>query len=137
MQSKESIGFALSILLALTLATSCASAPSQVSPSPAETKEFSLGSEYGERQVIVFQVPTTGKIRARAEWKGKSSGLALVLNGPGQVGCYQRVDGPSVLVLSQTVTPEILAKGTDWTISIICWDKDTSVNGILTIEYPK
>jgi hypothetical protein len=123
------------VLLAAALAASCASAPSVAASS--ETAAFSLGSSYGERQAIVFNVPAAGKIRARAEWKGKSSGLALILNGPGKTGYYKRVDGLPPLALSQIVTPEILALGTEWKISIICWDENTKVEGTLFVEYPK
>lgn len=123
------------VFLAAALSASCASAPAVAASS--ETAAFSLGSAYGEREVIAFNVPATGKIKARAEWKGKSSGLALVLNGPGRTGYYKRVDGMPPLALSQIVTPEILALGTEWKISIICWDENTRVEGTLFVEYPK
>ncbi len=118
----------------------CASVPAGASSEEdllMQSAEFSLGTERGQRQVIDFDVNATGQIKATAEWKGASSGLSLILNGPGKTGAYQRVDGPSSLSLSQTITPEILALGTAWKISIVCWDTDKSVAGALTVKYPK
>jgi hypothetical protein len=115
--------------------SSCASMPA--GPSKTDKVEFSLGAGYGERKSMDFELTAAGLIRAEAQWTGSSTGLALILNGPGQTGAYKRVDGQSPLSLSQSVTPEIIAKGIRWTISIVCWDTNVSVKGTLRVDYPE
>jgi hypothetical protein len=64
-----------------------------------------------------FQVQQTGVISAKLSWGG-SLPLALILNGPGQVGYYARKDGASPLVIEFNVSEEHIARGTDWQIKI-------------------
>lgn len=96
---------------------------------------FSVNSEFGDRDVFTFEVNTTGTIRIEARWSG-STPLALILNGPGQTGYYQRKDGSSPLVVIQDVTPEILARGTQWQASIVNFSRSGGAFGQVAIEYP-
>ena len=61
----------------------------------------------------------------------------MILNGPGQVGSYQRADGPSPLTVTQEVTPAILAKGTAWSVSIVNFSRSGQAAGTIQLDYPE
>ena len=114
------------LALAFTLATVSAKSASY---------NFNLGSTFGDRDEFTFEVATTGTIRIQANWNAGTN-LALILNGPGQTGYYQRIDGSSPLVVTQAVTNQILAKGTTWRASIVNFSGGGNAWGNLQIDYP-
>jgi hypothetical protein len=70
------------------------------------------------KEVIDFDVPSSGLIEAKAEWTGTADTLALILNGPGLTQAYSRKDGRSPLTLSFNINQALLAKGTTWKLSV-------------------
>lgn len=118
----------LAILLVLALGAAAS----------AETvnKTFSLGPGFGDRVVFEFEVRETGTITVRATWIGTAADLALILNGPGQEGYYQRVDGHSPLVVTQEVTQAILRRGPKWKASIVNFGRRGAAAGTMVINYP-
>ena len=94
-----------------------------------------MSSTFGDRDIFNFSVNSVGDINAQATWTGTADNLALILNGPGQVGYYARKDGTSPLSLSYTVTSADLSKGTDWRISIANFGSGTA-SGTVTLTYP-
>ena len=101
----------------------------------ADTYSFSVSSTFGDRDIFNFTVNSVGTINGEATWTGGAANLALILNGPGQVGYYARKDGPSPLSLSYTVTTTDLSKGTDWRLSIVNFGGGEAT-GTVTIAYP-
>lgn len=65
-----------------------------------------------------FQVKKTGRISAKLSYNPTALSVALILNGPGQVGYYDRVDGSSPLSIEFDVTKDHIVSGTDWQISV-------------------
>jgi hypothetical protein len=125
---------AFSLAAIASLASSCASAPT--SPRSSQSVPFELTKEFGSRLVQPFTVKATGKIRVEASWSGSAGSLALILNGPGKVGYYQRIDGPSPISVSQEVTPEILALGEGWTATITNFDTKGVAKGTMKLSFP-
>jgi hypothetical protein len=101
----------------------------------ADTYSFSVGSTLGDRDTFNFTVNSVGTINAGATWTGTAANLALILNGPVQVGYYARDDGPSPLSLNYTVTSADLSKGSGWTLSIVNF-RGGDATGTATITYP-
>jgi hypothetical protein len=101
----------------------------------AVTYPFSVGSTFGDRDMFNFTVTSPGVIKAEATWSGSASGLALILNGPGQVGYYARKDGASPLTLSYTATNADTSQGDTWSISIVNFGGGMA-SGTLTLTYP-
>lgn len=118
------------VLLFVLLAVSVGRAKTDV-------HNFSVNSSFGDRDEFMFEVRTPGVIRVEATWNGNAPQLALILNGPGQTGYYQRSDGSSPLVVTQQVTAEILAGGTQWKASIVNFSKTGSAAGFVRIDYPQ
>ncbi|MCH8295578.1 hypothetical protein IH992_31225, partial [Candidatus Poribacteria bacterium] len=97
---------------------------SQARKQPEYIKPGLLSDDLTERynkSVWNFQVNQVGQIRADLWWHPVDQELALVLNGPGQVGFYARVDGTSPQVIVFDVEEKHLARGTDWCISVVCF----------------
>lgn len=137
MNLKKLVISVLLVLLLLAFLTSC---PDNPPPEPVETTEtanFSLGSEYGQREIIEFEVTVEGTITARAEWTGAAPDLALILNGPTKVNAIERIDGDSPLSLTHEVTSEEIAAGKKWKITIACFYIDTTAQGTLSVTYLK
>ncbi|MCK5720915.1 MAG: PEGA domain-containing protein, partial [Gammaproteobacteria bacterium] len=101
----------------------------------ADTYPFSVNPTFGDRDIFNFTVNSVGTINGEATWTGSAANLALILNGPGQVGYYARKDGSSPLSLSYTVTTADLSKGTDWRLSIVNFGGGDAT-GTVTIAYP-
>ncbi len=76
-----------------------------------------------------------GEIRVRAEWTGAQSDLALIINGPGQVGYYARQDGSSPLEVAYTVTAGDLATGDDWRVTVASFGT-AQADGTIRVSYP-
>ena len=98
-------------------------------------KEIDIGPAFGHRNVFGFMVTRPGTIHIKLSWKGAEN-LALILNGPGQVGFYDRKDGRSPLSIVYKVTPEILRRGRKWKASAINFSKRGSASGNITIKHP-
>lgn len=126
---KNSLNFLL-IILHLTIAIQNATAQIKIN------EKFSLDSEFGDRQEYNFKVYKEGYIKVDAIWAGTARELALILNGPGQRGYYQRKDGRSPLAIRFKVTNQLLNKGNEWKISIVNFSRKGPAKGSLTIEYP-
>lgn len=118
-------------------ASNFASRPVQQTPRPREeVRGFSLNGVYGSRQEFTFNAISEGQIRIEVRWTGGPRRLALILNGPGKVGFYQRRDGGSPLAVVQTVSRSILSRGTAWRVSIVNFNRGASASGTIIITYP-
>jgi hypothetical protein len=76
-----------------------------------------------------------GQVKARATWSGTQADLALIINGPGQVGYYARQDGPSTLEVNYTVTPADFAAGDTWLVTVASFGTGQA-EGSIQITYP-
>jgi serine/threonine protein kinase len=87
------------------------------------------------RQVYHLRMTAPGTIAAHVEWTGTQSDLAVIINGPGQVGYYARVDGSSPIDVSYTVTDADFATGNDWRVSIVSFGSGRA-DGTIDLTYP-
>lgn len=134
----------LVVSLLLSSITACGSDNSSptfpISPTsyPSVGTMISLGSSTSGNSynVASFTITKPGTIRADAIWTGTTGTLALILNGPGQVGYYARTDGPSPLSLSYDVTSADISKGPEWMIHVINFYSGDA-NGTLVFSFPK
>jgi len=76
-----------------------------------------------------------GAINATASWGGSPGSMALIINGPGQVGYYARQDGGSPLAAGYTVTAGDLGAGDLWRVSLAAFTAPDA-NGNINITYP-
>ena len=105
--------------VALTLGLPTASAqPAATAAESTVGRPFVLLAERGDATSWRVHPTAAGTITAEATWGGDRS-LALILNGPGQVGYYERQDGASPLRLRFQVTPELLRLDGEWRLSIV------------------
>jgi hypothetical protein len=107
--------------------------PSGSSSSPF-VAQFAVGPTFGSA-VNVIVLKGTGAIEAQASWASASSSLALIINGPGQVGYYARRDGTSPLSVEYTVTSSDLSHGDSWRVSLTAFSA-LSVEGTINLTYP-
>jgi hypothetical protein len=86
-----------------------------------------------------FRVDRTGTITAKLTWTPSAESLALILNGPGQIGYYARQDGRPPLRIDFEVTDELLARGNDWQISVAKHGElhGDAIEYTLELDYPK
>jgi hypothetical protein len=68
--------------------------------------------------ILHFQVRRPGRILAKVSWNPAQRSLALILNGPGQVGGFARKDGVSPLEIMWDVTDKNISAGIDWLIKV-------------------
>jgi len=101
----------------------------------ATTVEEKIEVGPNDRDVFEFVVEVIGRISAEAMWEGKAGKLALILNGPGQVGYYAREDGSSPLYLTYDVSKKDIEKGKEWRISVVNFDGGNA-DGFIKITYP-
>jgi hypothetical protein len=80
-------------------------------------KVFDLGT-WPDTERIKLRVEKTGEATATVSWEGGPRQLIVYLEGPGQMGPYAREYGQSPINLAYTFTPEDIAKGEDWVISV-------------------
>lgn len=99
------------------------------------TVDARIGSERGAQAVFPFRVMQPGNIKVSADWTGTARNLALILNGPGQVGYYRRVDGSAPLNLSYNVTAADVQKGSRWWVSLVNFSGGEALAN-LVIDYP-
>ena len=101
----------------------------------ATTIEDKIKVSTNDRDVFEFSVGNIGKISAEVKWDGTAEKLALILNGPDQVGYYARDDGSSPLYLTYDVSKEDMKKGAEWRISVVNFYKGDA-DGFTKITYP-
>jgi hypothetical protein len=87
------------------------------------------------RQVYNLRLTEPGSIEVQTNWTGTQSDLAVIINGPGQVGAYARVDGSSPLSLNYTVSEADFAAGNHWRVSIVSFGSGAA-NGVVELTYP-
>jgi hypothetical protein len=87
------------------------------------------------RDIYHIRLIAAGQIKVHATWTGSQGSLALIINGPGQVGYFARKDGVSPLDVAYTVTPANFAAGSDWTVSVASFGTGQA-SGTVTITYP-
>jgi len=97
---------------------------------------FELSTEFGDREVLRFDVTTPGRIVSEAVWRGSATNLSLILHGPAQVGYYARQDGSSPLRLEFEVTDKLLALGTEWRLSVVNSDPAGRASGRVVLTHP-
>lgn len=110
-------------------------------PAQIESMKFRPG-EYSDllgcavkSQKYGFQVSRAGTIRLKVNSQIR---LALILNGPGQIGYYERKDDVAP-ELQYTVTQQQLTRGTEWTATVTYFGRiepNTTLPYSITIEYP-
>ncbi len=85
-----------------------------------------------------FQVQHVGQIRATLNWNDPNHSLAMILNGPGQIGYFAREDGVSPLNIEFNVTEKHLLKGTDWSIKVVSFESlaDVAIDFNLKLSFP-
>lgn len=99
------------------------------------TKDFQLAT-YGSRETISLPVTQPGQLKMSATWGGNTKSLAIILNGPGKGNAYARNDGPSPLQLEYSIRPDDMAKGDNWTVSIVNFNKGKTASGLLSVVAP-
>jgi hypothetical protein len=87
------------------------------------------------RDAYYLRLTGPGQIKARATWSGSEANLALIINGPGQVGYYARQDGPSTLEVIYNVTPADFATGDTWRVTIASFGTGDAT-GSIQLTYP-
>ena len=99
-------------------------------------RETTSARGHGEAvSVIVLKAP--GTIDSQAKWTGTPSTLAMIINGPGQVGYYARRDASSPFSVSYNVTAADLAYGDLWRVTLVGFcECDIDINGTIEIAYP-
>ena len=115
------------LVLALLAALSIAAVPGLANTGP---QGFIIGNN--SSAVFDFTVNTTGTLNITASWLGVK--LALILNGPGQTGYYQRVEGNSPLSVNQYVSARILARGSNWRAKLVNFGVGGAI-GTLNISF--
>ena len=101
-----------------------------------ETHRINIGSEFGDRDIFEFKVTKPGPIKIQVSWQGAPE-LALMLNGPGEVGYYARKDGTSPLSFTYDVVQPVLDRGTGWRVSVVNFSKSGYAEGRVIIEHPE
>jgi uncharacterized protein GlcG (DUF336 family) len=108
--------------------------PSGSSISPLSNDFVVAPGSGAEVSALVLKGP--GAISGQASWTGTPSNLALIINGPGQVGYFARQDGSSPLSVSYTVTPANFAAGDTWLVSLASFNAGSNANGVINLTYP-
>jgi len=108
--------------------------PSGSSVSPV-TNNFVVAPGNGE-EVSVLVLHGAGAIAAQSNWTGTPTNMALIINGPGQVGYFARQDGPSPLSVNYNVTPANFAAGDTWLVSLVSFNSGSNATGQINVTYP-
>lgn len=136
-QKKQSLFLILCFAVLCSVQPYGAPAQSPRTTTIATVKEnFQVGSVFGDRDRYKLTLQQPGHLKLRVIWRGTAKELALILNGPGQVGSYARKDGTSPLDIEFEVTSDLLQRGSEWTVSIVNFGRVGSAVGTLTMEYP-
>lgn len=95
-----------------------------------------LTAQFSKHEWFV-QLRRPGRIQASLLWQPAERGLALILNGPGQVGYFSRKDGTSPLVIEFEATAEHVSKGSDWRISVSAFGSlEKAIDYRLDLSFP-
>lgn len=96
--------------------------------------DFAVAPGFGSAvSAIVLGGP--GPIQASATWSGIPTSMALIVNGPGQVGYYARQDGPSPLSVSYSVSPADFGSGDTWFVSLTALSPPNA-DGSINLSFP-
>ncbi len=106
-----------------------------VQGAPAAQNWYHRVNVLDRRQYYYLRLTGPGEIRVRATWSGAVANLALIINGPGQVGYYARQDGPSGTEVAYTVSEADFAQGDTWRVAIGSFGSGR-VDGTVQIYYP-
>ena len=118
MRSAVPPSLVLAVVALASLPPKASAQPAAAAAESAVGRPFVLLAERGDATSWRVHPTAAGTITAEASWGGGRS-LALILNGPGQVGSYARQDGASPLRLRFEVTPELLRLDGEWRLSIV------------------
>lgn len=116
-------------------AATLTAAPPTAPPTPAPRNWNHAIRLIGHRSLYHLRLTGPGEIRIRASWSGTQDTLALIINGPGQVGYYARQDGPSTLEVAYTLTDADFQAGDEWQASVVSFGGGQA-DGIVDIFYP-
>ena len=96
-----------------------------------------LQGRHGARQVFTVEVHTPGWLTASYQSQ-YGPGLALILNGPGNRGGYDRQDGRGPLRVRHFVSGADLAAGCTWQVTVASFGRRyCNARGVLEITYPE
>ena len=95
---------------------------------------FGVSPNYGNA-ISLIVLHGAGPINATASWSGTPATMALLINGPGQVGYFARQDGGSPLSVNYSVTPANLGAGDLWRVSLAAFSPPDA-NGSIEITFP-
>ncbi len=107
-------------------------------PSGSDTSPFEVDFSVTNNVVSsidLLVLNRAGLIEAEANWTGSPSSLALLINGPGKIGYYARVDGGSPLSVSYEVTETDFSYGDTWRVSLISFSA-ADAEGTISLTYP-
>ncbi len=104
-------------------------------PGGAVQDQFAISPNWGS-VVAVAKLAGPGTISGSATWTGAPANMALIVNGPGQVGYYARQDGPSELTVEYNVTGADFATGNQWRLSLVAFEPPSITEGTLNVWYP-
>jgi hypothetical protein len=107
--------------------------PSGSTAVPIFTDEFVVDQGYGSSTSLI-RLLNPGTISGEATWSGPPGNMALIINGPGQVGYYARQDGSSPLEVSYEVTNADLAFGDIWRVSVSAFSAPNA-EGSLSLSF--
>ncbi|MBW2738803.1 MAG: AbfB domain-containing protein [Deltaproteobacteria bacterium] len=89
-----------------------------------------------DREVIELQAEKKGTITASVSWSDGPDRLAVILNGPGQIGYYARQDGTSPITFTYTLTSQDLARGKQWKVSVVNLSTKSASPVTAGIDFP-
>ena len=93
----------------------------------------SIGSSYGEKHTIYLMVDQPGSMVVSYRWTGDAADLALIIKGPD--GVIRRLDGDSPLSVTIDIGTDLIARGTQWEISIANYSGGSG-QGTINVSYP-
>jgi serine/threonine protein kinase len=95
---------------------------------------FTIAEGYAS-SVTLLVLNRAGTVKAEATWAGTPVNLALILNGPGQVGAYVREDGPTGLNWSYAVSQTEFETGDTWRVSLVSFSQ-ANATGTVNLTHP-
>lgn len=103
------------------------------------TRRINLIGGFGSRQSVGFftDIPRSIINIRWIPYSNKYPPVALILNGPGQVGYYKRKDGKGSLTISQVISLPISRRGKWWEASVVTFNRNpfTRISGKLVISF--
>ena len=95
---------------------------------------FAVAPSFGH-VVKLLVLEGDGLISAEADWENGPDSLALIINGPGQVGFFAREDGGSPLAVEYEVTVQDFVVGDYWTVTMVAFEA-VNFDGFMTLIHP-